>query len=57
VLDMPHMFKLTARYDLPFGPRRAYLSSNVLGKVIGDCSVAAFIYGQSGFPLGVVDSG
>jgi len=57
VLDMAHMFKLTASYDLPFGPRRRYFSSGVFGHVLGDWNVAAFIYGQSGYPLGVVDDG
>ncbi|HXN24732.1 MAG TPA: carboxypeptidase regulatory-like domain-containing protein [Candidatus Dormibacteraeota bacterium] len=57
VLDLPHMVKVTAAYDLPFGPKRRFASSGVLGQVIGHWNVAAFIYGQSGYPLGVVDSG
>ena len=57
VLDMPHMFKLTGLYELPFGKTRKYLSSGILGHVLGPWSVSAYIYGQSGYPLGVTDSG
>lgn len=57
VLDLPHMFKLTASYDLPFGPKRAYVNSGVLARIVGHWNVAAFLYGQSGYPLGVIDNG
>lgn len=57
VLDLTHMFKFTAAYDLPFGPRRKFVNSGALGQVLGNWNVAAFIYGQSGYPLGVIDNG
>jgi len=57
VLDLPHMFKLTATYDLPFGPKRKFVNSGVLGQVLGNWNLACFIYGQSGYPLGIVDNG
>jgi len=57
VLDMPHMFKLTAAYDLPFGPKHKFLNSSVISHVLGNWTVGAFIYGQSGYPLGVIDNG
>src|SRR5207248_178042 len=56
VLDLPSMFKLTAAYDLPFGPKRKFLNNGIAGKVLGAWNVAGFIYGQSGYPLGVVDT-
>jgi hypothetical protein len=57
VLDLPHMFKLTASYDLPFGPNRAYAHSGAMARIIGDWNIAGFLYGQSGYPLGVIDTG
>ncbi len=57
VLDMPHMFKLTGAYELPFGTSRKYMNSGVLGRVLGPWGVSAYIYGQSGYPLGGTDSG
>jgi hypothetical protein len=57
VLDLPHMFKFTAAYDLPFGPKRKFGSSGVFGHVLGNWTVAGFIYGQSGYPMGVIDNG
>jgi hypothetical protein len=58
VLDIPHMFKLTAAYDLPFGKGKPFLADNsVLGYVLGNWNVAAFVFAQSGYPLGVIDTG
>jgi hypothetical protein len=57
VLDMPHMFKMTGVWELPFGKTRKFVNSGVLGPVAGPWSVSAYIYGQSGYPLGVVDTG
>ncbi len=57
VLDMPHMFKLTGVYDLPFGKSRKFVNSGVMSHVLGPWSLSAYIYGQSGYPLGVTDSG
>ena len=56
VLDLPHMFKFTGAYDLPFGPKRKFFSNGITSHVLGNWSVSAFIYGQSGYPLGVVDT-
>jgi len=57
VLDLPHMFKLTGSYELPFGPRRTFVNSGPLSHILGPWAVSAYIYGQSGYPLGVIDSG
>jgi hypothetical protein len=57
VLDMPHMFKFTGAYELPFGKGRKHVASGPLAYVLGPWGVSAYIYGQSGYPLGVVDSG
>jgi hypothetical protein len=57
VLDMPHMFKMTGVYDLPFGKTRKYVNSGPMSYIVGPWSVSAYIYGQSGYPLGVIDSG
>jgi hypothetical protein len=58
VLDIPQMFKLTAAYDVPFGKGKPFLSNGgILGYMLGNWNLAAFVFAQSGYPLGVVDSG
>jgi hypothetical protein len=56
VLDLPSMAKITISYDLPFGPRRKFVNSGVAGHVLGNWNVAGFLYGQSGYPMGVTDT-
>jgi hypothetical protein len=56
VLDMPHVFKLTTSYDLPFGKGRSFLTSGAAGYVLGGWNVAAFVFAQSGYPMGVIDT-
>jgi len=55
-LDFPHQFKLTASYDLPFGKGRSYLTEGVLSHIVGGWNLAAFVFAQSGYPMGVVDT-
>jgi hypothetical protein len=57
VLDIPEMFKLTAAYDLPFGPHRKFVSSGVIGHIVGNWNLATYTFYQSGFPEGVIDTG
>ena len=57
VLDLPQMFKLTASYDLPFGPGKPYASTGAWSHIIGGWNLATFIFAQSGYPMGVVDTG
>ncbi len=56
VLDMPHMFKLTASYDLPFGKGKSYANEGVLNYILGGWNVSTFTFLQSGYPMGVVDN-
>lgn len=56
VLDLPHVFKLTGSYDLPFGRERRYLRSGVMSHLLGDWNLSAFVFYQSGYPMGVVDT-
>ena len=57
VLDLPHMFKLTGSYDLPFGRGRKYLTSGVSSWVLGNWNLSSFMFAQSGYPMGLVDTG
>jgi hypothetical protein len=57
VLDMPHMFKLTGSYDLPFGQGRKYLTTGLLSRIAGDWNISSFSFAQSGYPMGVIDTG
>jgi hypothetical protein len=56
VLDMPHMFKLTASYDLPFGQGKRFANQGIAKHVLGDWNLSTFTFGQSGYPMGVVDT-
>jgi len=57
VLDLPHMFKTTAAYEMPFGRQRKYLNSGLVSHILGQWGLSAYIYGQSGYPMGVIDNG
>src|SRR5262245_498708 len=57
VLDMPHMFKLTGSFDLPFGPGKSLLSTGVWSRLLGSWNISSFMFAQSGYPIGVTDSG
>lgn len=56
VLDLPQMVKVTGSYDLPFGLGRKYVTSGVMGRLLGDWNFSAFIFSQAGYPMGVVDT-
>jgi hypothetical protein len=57
VLDYPHLFKLTGSYDLPFGKGKRFLTTHPLRHLAGDWNLSTFIFAQSGYPMGVVDTG
>lgn len=56
-LDIPHQFKLTASYDLPFGKGKPYLNSGIGRWILGEWNLAVYMFAQSGYPLGIVDNG
>jgi hypothetical protein len=56
VLDLPHQFKVTASYDLPFGTGKRFFNSGIARWILGDWNLGAFVFYQSGFPMGVTDS-
>lgn len=58
VLDLPHMFKLTGSYDVPFGKGKKYLNGGgVASYLVGNWNLSSFIFFQSGYPMGVIDNG
>lgn len=57
VLDLPHMVKVTGSYDLPFGKGRTYLTSGPMSYIFGNWNLSTFLFYQSGYPMGVVDTG
>jgi hypothetical protein len=57
VLDYPHMFKLTASYDLPFGKGKQYLTTGIANHLMGGWNLSTYTFAQSGYPMGVVDTG
>ena len=56
VLDMPHMFKLTASYDLPFGQGKRFANQGIARHILGDWNISTFTFAQSGYPMGVIDT-
>src|SRR5260370_34728137 len=57
VLDTPAAVKITASYDLPFGKGKAMLANGVVGRIIGNWTLAGYAFGQSGYPMAVTDTG
>lgn len=53
VNDIRHRFTFNAVYELPFGPGRQWLSTGLLGKVVGGWSIANVTTLQSGAPFTV----
>lgn len=61
--DVRHVFSANAVYDLPFGPRRAYLNSGGLGgsvkrfaaAVLGNWTVSPIVTARSGLPVNVTE--
>lgn len=53
VQDITHVYRLSVRYDLPFGPGRQYLTSGIASHVLGGWSVAGFATWDSGTPIRV----
>jgi hypothetical protein len=49
--DVTHQFVLSALYELPFGKNRRWLSSGVLGQIVGGFQVNGIVSLRSGLPL------
>jgi hypothetical protein len=56
-LDIAHQFKLTLSYDLPFGHGRRFFNKGILARVVGEWNLSVYGFINTGFPLGVVDTG
>jgi len=57
VLDYPHMFKLTASYDLPFGKGKRFFTEGIARHLLGHWNLSTYSFAQSGYPMGVTDTG
>jgi hypothetical protein len=57
VLDTPHVVKITTSYDLPFGKDKAILAKGAVGRIIGNWTMSGYVFGQSGYPMAVIDTG
>ena len=53
--DARHRLVISEVYELPFGPGKPWLSSGVLGHVLGNWTLASIWTWQSGFPYNVYD--
>jgi hypothetical protein len=55
--DRTHNYVATAIYELPWGPRKRWLSEGVLGQIIGGWQLSGIFVAQSGTPLSITASG
>lgn len=49
--DMPHRFVFSGIWQLPFGPRRAFLTSGPLSLIFGNWDVTGIVTFSSGIPF------
>ncbi|HXW08139.1 MAG TPA: TonB-dependent receptor [Vicinamibacterales bacterium] len=54
--DRRHNYVVTGIYELPWGPGQRWLSSGVLGRVIGGWQLSGVFVAQSGVPLTITAS-
>jgi hypothetical protein len=55
--DRTHNYVLSALYDLPWGPRRRWLSSGPVGQILGGWQLSGIFVAQSGTPLNIGGNG
>ena len=55
--DRTHNYVLSALYELPWGPRKRWLSDGMLGQVIGGWQVSGIFVAQSGVPTTIGGNG
>jgi hypothetical protein len=51
--DRLHSYTLSSLYELPWGPNKRWLSTGVLGKIIGGWQLSGIFVAQSGTPLNI----
>jgi hypothetical protein len=52
--DIRHVFRWSARYDLPFGPGRPWLTSGLASQIVGGWGVAAYATWDTGTPVRLI---
>ena len=57
VIDTPHVLKVATSYELPFGKGKQFQNSGVTSQILGGWTLSFFALAQSGYPLGVIDTG
>jgi hypothetical protein len=55
--DRTHNYVLSGLYELPWGPRHRWLSSGLLGQIIGGWQLSGIFVAQSGTPLTIGGNG
>ena len=55
--DRTHNYVASAVYELPWGPKKRWLSEGTLGKILGGWELSGLFVGQSGLPLTITASG
>jgi hypothetical protein len=55
--DRTHNYVATSVYELPWGPKKRWLSDGTLGKIIGGWQLSGIFIAQSGLPLTITGSG
>lgn len=55
--DRLHNYVLSSIYELPFGPRKRWMSDSTLGRMIGGWQISGLFIAQSGTPLNITGNG
>jgi carboxypeptidase family protein len=55
--DRTHNYVLSSVYELPWGPKRRWMSDSTLGKIVGGWQLSGLFVAQSGIPLSITASG
>jgi len=55
--DRTHNFVNTVIYELPWGPRKKWLTEGILANIIGGWQISNIFIAQSGVPLSITASG
>jgi Carboxypeptidase regulatory-like domain len=55
--DRLHSYTLSSLYELPWGPNKRWLSTGILGKIIGGWQLSGIFVAQSGTPLNITGNG
>jgi hypothetical protein len=55
--DRLHSYTLSSIYELPFGPRKRWMTDSMAGRIVGGWQISGLFIAQSGTPLTITGNG